>query len=171
LVVEFGRIEVLFWNTALQIRVEAGSRTLRNSTVSACARALGLSVNDLRTLPLERLLPKMREAQPGPGEDRLRRLFERATQPELLAWIERNPDRARQLTADELDEILALQGPEGPLAAYGVESFVERIERRRRLLQRVQAVASTEYLDLLEKLVELLHDKVRPAGERGANPP
>jgi hypothetical protein len=168
---EFARIARLNRHTARQILVEAGSRTLRNSTVSACARALGLSVNDLRTLPLERLLPKMHEAQPGPGEDRLRRLFERATQPELLAWIERNPDRSRQLTADELDEILALQGPEGPLAAYGVESFVQRIERRRRLLQRVQAVAATEYLDLLEKLVELIHDKVRPPAERGANPP
>jgi hypothetical protein len=168
---EFARIARLNRHTARQILVEAGSRTLRNSTVSACARALGLSVNDLRTQPLERLLPKMREAQPGPGEDRLRRLFEQATQPELLAWIERNPDRARQLTAEELDELLAMQGPEGPLAAFGVESFVQRFERRRRLLHRVQAVAATEYLDLLEQLVDLLYDKVSPPRERGAAPP
>jgi hypothetical protein len=168
---EFARIARLNRHTARQILVEAGSRTLRNSTISACARALGLSVNDLRTQPLERLLPRMREAQPAAGEDRLRRLFEQATQPELLAWIERNPDRVRQLAPEELDELLALQGADGPLAAFGVESFVQRYERRRRLLQRVGAVADTEYLDLLEKLVDLLYDKVRPPTERGGNPP
>ena len=33
-----------------------GNRTLRNATVKACAEALGLAVNDLLTLPVERLL-------------------------------------------------------------------------------------------------------------------
>src|SRR5262249_34915683 len=63
---EFAGIARLNRHTARQILVETGSRQLRNSTVSACARALGVSVNDLRTLPLERLLAKMHEAQPGP---------------------------------------------------------------------------------------------------------
>jgi hypothetical protein len=160
---EFARIARLNRHTARQILVETGSRQLRNSTVSACARALGVSVNDLRTLPLERLLAKMHEAQPGPREDPLRRLFAQATQPELLAWVERNPDRARALTAEELDELLAMQGPEGPLTAFGVEGFVQRFERRRRLLQRVGAIAATEYLDLLEQLVNLIYEKVRPS--------
>ena len=55
----------------------------------------------------------------------------------------------------------------GPLTAFGVESFVERLERRRDLLQRALAVAGTEYLDLLEQLVGLLYEKVQPSRERG----
>ena len=164
---EFARIARLNRHTVRQILVEGGSRRLRNATVSACARALGLSVNDLRTLPLERLLPRMGESQPAPGEERLRRLFAEATQPELLAWIERNPDRARRLSAEELDELLALQGANGPLTAFGVEGFVERLERRRKLLLRVQTIAGTEYIELLEQLVALLYDKVRPTREPG----
>src|SRR5579872_6529672 len=36
------------------------SRKLHNATVSACARALGVSVHDLLTQPVEKLLPRMR---------------------------------------------------------------------------------------------------------------
>jgi transcriptional regulator with XRE-family HTH domain len=164
---EFARIARLNRHTVRQILVEGGGRQLRNSTVSACARALGLSVNDLRTSPLERLLPRMREAQSGPNEDRLRRFFAEATQPELQSWIERNPDRARQLSPEELDELLSLQGSDGPLSAFGVEGFVARFERRRKLLQQVQTILGTEYMDLLEQIVSLLYEKVQPQRERG----
>jgi hypothetical protein len=167
---EFARIARLNRHTARQILVETGSRQLRNSTVSSCARALGLSVSDLRDTPLERLLPRMREGQPSAGDDALRRFFERASQPELLAWVERNPERARQLAPEELDELLNMQGADGPLAAHGVESFVERFERRRRLLQRVRALVATEYRDLLEQLVDLLHEKVNPPRGGGRDP-
>jgi transcriptional regulator with XRE-family HTH domain len=160
---EFARIARLNRHTVRQILAEDGARRLRNATISACARALGLTVNDLRSLPLERLLPRMTQAAtPGGPDDGLRRLARQATQPELLAWLERNPERARQLTTQEAEELLALQGAEGPLVAFGVESFVVRMERRRRLLQRVTALAATEYLDLLEQLVCLMFDKVRP---------
>ena len=40
------------------------------------------------------------------------------------------------------------------------------IERKRRLIERVQAVAGTEYLDLLEQLVGLIFEKVQPYGDR-----
>src|SRR5208282_3752591 len=100
-----------------------------NATVSACARALGLSVNDLRQLPLERLLPRMHT--PVVGRPNLRLLYEKAAQPELIAWIERNPERAAQLTAEEIDELLSLQGTGGPLTAFGVAHWVELIERKR----------------------------------------
>ena len=165
---EFARIARLNRHTVRQILVEGGLRRLRNATVSAIAKALGLSVLDLRTLPLERLLPRMsQQAQERASQgDTLRRLFDKAEQPELLAWLERNSDRARRLTADEVDEVLALQGPEGPLAAFGVDGFVARLERRRVLVQRVCAIAATEYLDLLEQLVALLHEKVQPNRDR-----
>jgi hypothetical protein len=160
---EFARIARLNRHTARQILHPGPGRRLRNATVSACARALGLSVNDLRTLPLDRLLPRMGDSHPGGAHQALRRLLSEAAQPELVAWVERNPDRARQLSESELDELLALQGTGGPLTAFGVEGFVERLERRRQLLQQVSTIAGTEYLELLEQLVGLLYDKVRPA--------
>jgi hypothetical protein len=163
---EFARIARLNRHTVRHILVEGGARSLRNATVSACARALGLSVSELRTTPLERLLPKMREGQPANGDDGVRRLYDRATQPELLSWMERNPDRARQLSADEIDELLSLQGTGGPLTAFGVEGFVDRIERRRKLIQQIHAITGTEYLDLLEQLVGLIFEKVQPYRDR-----
>jgi hypothetical protein len=141
-----------------------GTRRLRNATISACARALGLSVHDLRTQPLARLLPRMIEGHPA-NDATLRRLSEQATRPELLAWMERNPERARELSDDEIDELLALQNAEGALSAFGVDGFVERIERRRKLVRQIHAIAATEYLDLLEQVVGLIHEKVRPDRE------
>ncbi len=164
---EFARIARLNRHTARQILLPGPRRRLRNATIGACARALGLTVNELRTQPLERLLPRMAEGHPANGDSPLRRLYEQATQPELRAWTERNPDRAARLTGAEVDELLSLQGSGGPLTAFGVESFVERLERRRNLIERVNAVAGTEYLDLLEQIVGLLYEKVQPSRDRG----
>src|SRR5262249_2627719 len=163
---DFARITQLNRQTVRLILLQTGPRRLQNATIGACAKALGLSVSELRTLPLERLLPRMRNEHPANGDDRLRRLYEQGPQPELLAWLERNPERARQLNGDEIDELLSLQGTGGPLTTLGVEHFIGQIERKRKLVHKVQAVAGTEYLDLLEQLVDLLHEKVQPYGER-----
>jgi len=160
---EFARIARLNRHTIRTIMVEGGSRKLRNATVSACAKAIGVSVNDLLTLPLDRLLPRMSESHPAHSGAAVRKLYDQAWQPELVAWLERNPDRARQLAPEEIDEILMLQGPEGPLAAHGVEAFVGRLERRRRLVKQVIAIAGTEFLDFLEQFVGLLHEKIQPS--------
>jgi transcriptional regulator with XRE-family HTH domain len=160
---EFARIANLNRQTVRQI-LQEGDRKLRNTTVLACARALGLPVSDLRSLPLERLLPRMNGQAPLALEDPLRGLYEKASNPHLLGWIERNPERARQLTADEIDELLSI--PEETLNSIGVEHFIEIIERKRRLIQQVHAIAGTEYLDLLEKLVALMYDKIQPYRDR-----
>jgi transcriptional regulator with XRE-family HTH domain len=160
---DFARITNLNRQTVRQI-LRAEGRKLRNVTVQACAKALGLTVSELRALPLERLLPRMHGRPAADGEDAILRLLEQATQPELRHWIERNPDRARDLGDAEFDELLSLQGDGGPIARYGVEQFIVRIERRRRLVQQVKAVADSDYLELLEQLVGLLHEKVRPRG-------
>src|SRR5581483_4232510 len=93
---EFARIADLNRLTVRSI-FQGGERRLHNATVSACAQALGLSVNDLRVQPLERLLPRVKN-RPSPARESLRLLYEKATQPELLAWAERNPERAARLT-------------------------------------------------------------------------
>jgi hypothetical protein len=163
---DLARMARLNRHTVRQILVPGGQRRLRNSTISACATALGLTVSELRNEPLEKLLPRMVEGAAGGAEDFLRRMYDQATQPELRSWIQRNPDRARHLTEDEMDELLSLQGTGGPLTAFGVEAFVARIERRRKLVQQVHAVAGTEYLELLEQLVGLLYEKVQPYRDR-----
>ncbi len=158
---EFARIARLNRHTVRDILQPEPSRQLRNSTISACARALGLSVSDLRDLPLDRLLPRMRDGHPAHGAYAVRRLYDQAAQRELLAWLERNPDRASQLSSEEVDELLSLQGVDGPLVAFGVEGFVSRMERRRLVIQQVHAIAGTDYLDLVEQLVALIYEKVQ----------
>jgi transcriptional regulator with XRE-family HTH domain len=163
---EFARNASLNRQTVRQILLPNGKRRLRNATVSACARALGVAVSELREQPLERLLPRMHVRPLEEGEAGLRRLYETATQPQLLAWLERNPERARQLTGEEIDELLSLQGTGGPLTAVGVEHYVGLIERKRKLIQQVHAVAGTEYLDVLERLVGLMYEKIQPYSDR-----
>src|SRR5262249_56201520 len=68
---DFARIANLNRHTVREIVKNGGGRRLRNATVSQCAEALGLQVNELRDLPLERLLPPMprnplSEADGGP---------------------------------------------------------------------------------------------------------
>ena len=163
---EFARIARLNRHTARQILLPGGNRRLRNATISACARALGITVNELRTHSIERLLPRMAEGGASGPDDAVRRAYEQATLPELRAWLERNPDRARKLGEEDLDELLSMQGPGGPLTAFGVDAFIQRIERRRKVVEHVHAIAGTEYLELLEQIVSLLHDKVQPRTDR-----
>lgn len=158
---DFARIANLNRHTVRQILLGQGRR-LRNATIQACARALGLTVSELRSLPLERLLPRMHGQSPLPQDERLKRLVGQATQPELLGWLQRNEERASRLTPAEIEELLAMQGESGPLATVGVERVIEMLERKRELIGRVHAIAATEYLPLLEQMVGLIYDRVRP---------
>jgi transcriptional regulator with XRE-family HTH domain len=56
---DFARSTRLNRQTIRQILQPTGDRSLRNSTVHRCADALGLSVLELRTLPLDRLLARV----------------------------------------------------------------------------------------------------------------
>ena len=161
----FAKATRLNRHTVRQILQPGTHRRLRNATISACAKALGLTVSELRNVPLEKLLLRINEGGAGGPAEVLRKKYEQATQPELRAWIERNPDRARQLSLGDWDELLMLQGPDGPLSGFGVEAFVGRMERRRALVRQVHTIAGTEYLDLLEQMVRLIYDKVQPSGD------
>jgi hypothetical protein len=150
--------------TVRQILMPDGKRRLRNATVSACARALGLSNNELQTLSLEQLQERLTCREQAASARR--RLFEEATQPELLKWLARQPERANQLSAGEIDELLSIQATGGHLTENGVEHFVARIERKRELIHKIQAIAGTEYLSLLEQFVDVLYRQVRPYADR-----
>ena len=165
---DFARHADLNRQTARQIMLMTGDRRLRNATISACAHALGLTVSELTDVPLDRLLTRMNNqgGEPTPDDAGLRRLYEQATQPELRGWMERNPERAKFLTDAEMEELLSLQGTGGPLNSMGVEHFVQVIERKRKLIEQVHASAGTEYLDVLEKMVELMYDKIQPYRNR-----
>ena len=59
-----------------------------------------------------------------------------------------------------------MQGSGAALSSMGVERFIEFLERKRRLMGQVQVIAGTEYIELLEQLVKLIHDKVQPYRDR-----
>lgn len=163
---DFARVAGLNRQTARQIMLGGADRRLRNATIGACARALGLTVGELLDQPIERLLSRVNHQTPVQGDAALHRMYEQATQPELRSWMERNPERAKQLTTEEIDELLSLQGTGGPLTSFGVDHFVAMIERRRRIIDQVYAIAGTEYLDPLEKVVELMYEKIQPYRDR-----
>jgi hypothetical protein len=87
-------------------------------------------------------------------------------QPELKAWMDRHPERAAQFSREEIDELASLQGTGGPLTQFGVEHFVKLIERRRELRRKLDVIAGTEYLELVEQFLSLLYDKIQPYRER-----
>jgi transcriptional regulator with XRE-family HTH domain len=159
---DFARITKLNRQTVRQILLGQG-RKPHNATVQACAKALGLSVSELRTLPLEKLLPRMHGQSALDGDLAVQRLLDGAQNTDLLAWLERNGERARRLTAGEVDELLGLQEQGGAMTAIGVERFVELLERKRELIDRIRVLVGTEYLGLLEQFVGVLYEKVNTA--------
>jgi transcriptional regulator with XRE-family HTH domain len=162
---DFARISNLNRHTVRQILHGGPKRKLRNATVSQCAEALGLTVSELRSLPLDRLLMRVHGKVPA-DDEALKLLYDRATLPDLVSWLERNPDRAAELQPDEVEELLQMQAPGGPMERLGVEHFVELIERRRRLICQVRQIAGTEYLELMEQLVGLVFEKVNAGPPR-----
>ncbi|MCU0704267.1 MAG: helix-turn-helix domain-containing protein [Fimbriiglobus sp.] len=155
-------------HTVRQILHAGPQRRLRNATVRSCAEALGLTVNELRTLPLERLLPRM-HGKPPADEEARKQLRSSATLPEFVAWLERNPDRADDFRADEITELLSMQEAGGAMERLGVEQCVENVERKRELLLQVKMIMSTEYIGLLEQVVDLVMHKIN-AGRQQQSP-
>ncbi|OWK46835.1 helix-turn-helix transcriptional regulator [Fimbriiglobus ruber] len=164
---DFARATKLNRHTVRQILHGGPKRQLRNATVGQCAKAFDLTVNELRTLPLERLLLRIHGKVPV-DEEALKTLYAQAALPELRSWLERHQDRAIELRTDEIHELLALQEPGGELERLGVEHVVETIERRRRLLCQVRAIAGSEYMDSLEQIVTLMFEKVNNRAREAA---
>jgi transcriptional regulator with XRE-family HTH domain len=157
---DFARISKLNRHTVRQILLGGPKRRLRNATVGQCANALELTVAELRNQPLERLLPRM-HGKPPEDTEALNVLYERATLPDLVGWLDRNRPRAATLRPEEVQELLDMQAPNGPLEKFGVENCVDLIERRRKLVCQVREIAGTEYLELVEQLVRLVYDKIK----------
>ncbi|HMP02207.1 MAG TPA: helix-turn-helix transcriptional regulator [Gemmatales bacterium] len=143
--------------TARKILLDPTAR-LQAGTLHACASALGLTVHELVQTPVERLLSPatVPDSVARPSDAELQ-----AEQPVLWDWLQRHPERAARFSDAELAELASLHGTGGPLTEEGVEHFTDLIARRRDLLHRVSVIASTDYLPLLEQLVELLYEKVQ----------
>lgn len=167
---EFAKACRLNRHTVRQILHGGPQRRLRNATVRSCAEALGLTVNELRTLPLERLLPRM-HGKPPADEEARKQLRASASLPELVAWLERNPDRADEFRADEITELLTMQQPGGAMERLGVEQCVENLERRRELMLQVKMIINTEYIVLLEQVVDLVMHKINAGRQQQTGGP
>jgi len=69
----------------------------------------------------------------------LARFYEEATQPELRAWVENNPQRAGQLTPQEWDRNATLSRERAVHSRRReLPHFVDQIERRRRLTEKLR---------------------------------
>lgn len=156
---DFARISNLNRHTVRQILTGNSIRRLRNATICQCAEAFGLTVNELRSMPIDRLLLKI-HGKIVRNEQSLQDLLAQVELPELKSWIEKNPERIAALADHDLQELMDAQGPSGQLERFGVEPFVKLLERRRSLLTKVHRISRSSYLDCLEQLVELMHEKV-----------
>lgn len=159
---EFASRAGLSRQTAREILENPDRRRLRNQTVFGCARALGIGVQDLRAYSTEQLLaaaqsPRLASCVSG---------HDLATQPVVRNWLEDHPQQAALLTPVEMADLLSRQGTGGPLTQHGLEQTLAQLERRRRLVDRVQILSETDYVDLLEKIVDGLFEKIQPYRDR-----
>jgi transcriptional regulator with XRE-family HTH domain len=152
---DFARIARLNRHTVRHILRGQLKRQLRNATISQCAEALGLTVSELRDLPLECLLARMHGQLP-PTSEALRLLRERATLPELIQWIDEHPERAAAFSLAEVEELLAAQEPGGYLEQLDVETAITLLEQRRRIMQALRQITDTECLDAVERLAHVM---------------
>ncbi len=154
---EFARITRLHRHTIRKILLGPAFK-LRNATVESCARALGISVHDLHQRPLDFLLHQIRQSNAPELGRHFQRLQDQAYQPDLKSWIERNPERARTLSSKDADELVLFQ-KSGNFNTSSLEAFVIRLERKRRLLEKIHHLQSSKNLELLEQMVDLMHQQ------------
>jgi hypothetical protein len=146
-VAAFAQAASLHRATAQQI-LAGTARRLQDNTVRACAEAFGVSCLALRCEPIATLLAQMREPI--------------AASEEVAALRASFP----LLTDDDINEVLAVKEERGPQSPFAMGEHARRLERRRRLANKVLIVAGTEYVDLLEQFVDLLYEKVQPYADR-----
>jgi transcriptional regulator with XRE-family HTH domain len=147
---QFAKAASLHRATAQQL-LAGTARRLQDNTVKACADAFGLTPLELRIEPIATLVAKMRA--PIVASDEIAAL--RSAHPEL--------------TDDDLSDVLAFKDDGEPKSPFAIEEHARRLERRRRLANKVLVVAGTEYIDLLEQFVDLLYEKVQPYADRGVS--
>ncbi len=93
---DFARIANLNRHTVRQILNGGPKRRLRNATVSQCSEAFGLTVSELRTLPLDRLLARV-HGKRAADEQSLKQLYDQAALPDSSQWLDRNKEPRRRL--------------------------------------------------------------------------
>jgi transcriptional regulator with XRE-family HTH domain len=156
---EFAQRAGLSRQTAREILEGLSRRRLRNRTVFGCARALGLSVAEL-----QRPLEPGKEFPEGMSFAEDWR-YDLATQPRVKDWLENAKSEAARYSHAEIEELLSMQGTGGPLTEEGLTAARRLLDRKRELIRRVQAIAGTEYLGLLESMVSWLFQRVQPYAE------
>lgn len=162
---EFARRAGLSRQTVREILEQTCRRRLRNRTIYGCARALGMSVAQLREDGNGQVPQAADAGNPPVFAEDLR--YDMATQPQVKRWLEDQESEAARYTPAEIGELLSMQGTGGPLTAEGLEAALRQLDRKRKLIDRVHVIAGTEYLGLLERLVEWLYERVQPYGNAG----
>lgn len=162
---EFARRAGLSRQTVREILEQTCRRRLRNRTIFGCASALGVCVAQLRDDVHGQPPQTVDSANRAVLVEDLR--YDLATQPQVKQWLENEGTEATRYSQEEISELLSMQGTGGPLTAEGLQAALRLLDRKRKLIDRVHAIAGTEYLGLLEKLVECLYERVQPYGNAG----
>src|SRR4051794_6803582 len=149
---EFAQRAGLSRQTVREILEEPGRRRLRNRTVFGCAQALGICVAQLRDQECVPASPPPEGGLPPTLAEDLR--YDLATQPQVKRWLDEQPGEAARYSHGEIVELLSMQGTGGPLTSEGLLAALEQLDRKRKLIDRVHVIAGTQYLGLLEKVVE-----------------
>lgn len=154
---EFARISRLNRHTIRKILL-APPFNLRNATIESCARAIGISVHDLYNRNIDSLLSLIRQATQTELGKHFQRLQDQTFQPDLKSWVERYPERARTLSSRDVDDLILFQKA-GNFNTSSLEAFIIRLERKRRILEKINHLKNSKHLELLEQMIDLMHQQ------------
>ncbi len=154
---EFARTTRLNRHTIRKILLGPAFK-LRNATIESCARALGISVHDLHIRTTDALVVLLRQSSLVEQGKHFQRLQDQTFQPDLKLWVERYPERARTLSSRDVDDLILFQKA-GNFNTSSLEAFVIRLERKRRILEKLSHLKNSKHLEMLEQMIDLMHQQ------------
>ena len=104
-----------------------------------------------------------------PGEDEVRREIDRATNRAVERVRKDRPELFRDFSPDDWDEIYSQHGTGGPLTYDGAVDASVKINQKRELRRKFEALLETHHLPTLAALIELMYEEsslarhIRPA--------
>lgn len=93
----------------------------------------------------------------GRVEIRDRRALDRLTNPAVDEVRRRIPDLFASFSTEDWDELFSQHGTGGPLTPFGVEEAARKIQRKRELRRKFEAVLETHHFQTLSNLIDVLY--------------
>ena len=91
-------------------------------------------------------------------------LFNRQTNPAVEQVAAEQPDLFRPFTNNDWNELFSMHGTGGPLTEEGVVQAAERINAKRALRRKFEALLETEHFDTLAALIDVMYRDCKVPG-------